>query len=112
MQAPRFDNPGIKIGIRCHNNNLVDKFYRAGANYVVNTDFIEGMCIASERIRSQVMSFLGRILRGQGPPVRVAEVTVLEGSRLAGQTLEQARLYQCPGRLAVAVKAPHREEFV
>ncbi|MFH1033573.1 MAG: NAD-binding protein [Pseudomonadota bacterium] len=108
----RFVNPGLKIGTRCHNNNLVDKFYRAGANYVVNTDFIGGMRIASEMIRPQVVSFLDRMLRGQDPTVRVAEVTVREGSELAGQNLEQARLYQRSGLLAVAVKHPDRPEFV
>lgn len=108
----RFVNPGLKIGTRCHNNGLVDKFYRTGANYVVNTDFIGGMRLASEMIRPQVVSFLDRMLRGQGPTVRVAEVTVAEGSRLAGQSLGQARLLERAGLLAIAIKHPPREEFV
>jgi voltage-gated potassium channel len=108
----RFINPDIKIGTRCHNNNLVDKFYRAGANYVVNTDFIGGMRIASEMIRPQVVSFLDRMLRGQDPTVRVAEVTVREGSQLANQNLEQSLIYQRSGLLAVALKNADREEFV
>ncbi len=108
----RFVNPEIKIGTRCHNNKLVDKFYRAGANYVVSTDFIGGMRIASEMIRPQVVSFLDRMLRGQDPTVRVAEVTVREGSPLASQTLEQARLQERTGLLAVAVKHPGQDDFV
>jgi voltage-gated potassium channel len=90
----------------------VDKFYRAGANYVVNTDFIGGMRIASEMIRPQVVSFLDRMLRGQDPTVRVAEVSVREGSRLAGQSLEQARLQERAGLLAIALKRPDRQDFV
>jgi voltage-gated potassium channel len=108
----RFINPDIKIGTRCHNNNLVDKFYRAGANYVVNTDFIGGLRIASEMIRPQVVNFLDRMLRGQGPTVRVAEVTVGPGSKLANQTLGQARLQERTGLVAVAVKHPDRDDFV
>lgn len=108
----RYINPGIKIGTRCHNNNLVDKFYRAGANYVVNSEFIGGMRLASEMIRPQVVSFLDRMLRGQDPTVRVAEVTVEQGSELAGASLEQARLYKRSGLLAVALKHLDHEEFI
>ena len=60
----RYINPDIKIVARCSENNLADKFYRAGANYVVNPSFIGGMRMASEMIRPNVVSFLDRMLRG------------------------------------------------
>lgn len=79
------------------------KFYRAGANYVVSTDFIGWMRLASEMIRPP---FLDPMLRGQGPTMRVAEVTVAEGSRLVGQSLGQARLLKRAGLLTIAIKHP------
>ena len=60
----RYISPEIKIVARCHENNLADKFYRAGANYVVNPSFIGGMRLASEIIRPHAVSFLDRMLRG------------------------------------------------
>ncbi len=44
----RYVNPDIKIVARCNENSLADKFYRAGANYIVNPAFIGGMRMASE----------------------------------------------------------------
>ena len=108
----RFVNREAKIGARCHNNNLVEKFYRAGANYVVNTDMIGGLRIASEMIRPQVVSFLDRMLRGKDPSVRVAEITMNPGCELAGRSLDEARLLERTGLQPVAIKLPGAEEFL
>lgn len=108
----RFANPGVKIGARCSQNNLVDKFYRAGADYVVNPDFIGGMRIASEMIRPQVVGFLDRMLRGKDPTVRVEEVTVAAGSALAGRGLGEARLLERTGLAPIAVKPAQGGEFI
>jgi voltage-gated potassium channel len=107
----RFINAGVRIGARCSSRNLVDKFYRAGATYVVNTDFIGGMRLASEMIRPQVVNFLDRMLRGKDPSVRVAEVTVAEGSRLAGLPLGGATIAERTGLCPIAVKPPDEAEF-
>lgn len=108
----RFANPRVKIGARCSQNNLVDKFYRAGADYVVNPDFIGGMRIASEMIRPQVVGFLDRMLRGKDPTVRVEEVTVGPGGALAGQSLGEARLLARTGLAPVAVKPAGGEDYI
>lgn len=108
----RFAYPQIRIGVRCGQNNLVDKFYRAGADYVVNPDFIGGMRIASEMIRPQVVSFLDRMLRGKDPTVRVDEVTLAAGSELVGRTLGQAGLRERTGLAPIAVKPAQGEDFV
>ncbi len=107
----RYANPKVKIGARCGQNNLVDKFYRAGADYVVNPDFIGGMRIASEMIRPQVVGFLDRMLRGKDPSVRVEEVGVEEGSALAGETLARARIFERTGLAPIALRSAPGEEF-
>jgi voltage-gated potassium channel len=108
----RFANPQVKIGARCSQNNLVDKFYRAGADYVVNPDFIGGMRIASEMIRPQVVGFLDRMLRGKDPTVRVEEITLAAASELAGLTLGQAGLRERTGLAPIAVKLAQGEDFL
>lgn len=108
----RYANPQVKIGTRCGHNNLVDKFYRAGADYVVNPDFIGGMRIASEMIRPQVVGFLDRMLRGKDPTVRVEELTLEPGCGLAGLTLGQADIFARTGMTPIALKNPGGEEFI
>lgn len=108
----RYANPGLKICARCQHNNLVEKFYRAGADYVVNPDFIGGMRIASQMIRPQVVNFLDRMLRGKEPGTRVEEVALSEGATLAGLTIAQARLRERTGLVLLALKRPDQDEFL
>jgi voltage-gated potassium channel len=106
----RYLNPGIKIVARCHENNLAEKFYRAGANYVVNPAFIGGMRMASEMIRPHVVSFLDRMLR-RNDAVRVEEVTIGEGSPWIGHSLREIDIQRRTGLIAVSLKRPEDPEF-
>ncbi|MFH1060563.1 MAG: potassium channel protein [Pseudomonadota bacterium] len=108
----RFINGRVRIGARCSTRNLVEKFYRAGATYVVNTDFIGGMRLASEMIRPQVVNFLDRMLRGKDPTVRVAEVTVEPGAVVAGQALGESGISARTGLRPVALKLPAEADFI
>ena len=108
----RFINASLRVGARCSSRTLVDKFYRAGATYVVNTDFIGGMRLASEMIRPQVVGFLDRMLRGKDPSVRVAEVMVDAGSTVEGKTLREAQIAERTGLRAIAIKQPGEAEFI
>src|SRR5208337_698515 len=101
----RFINPEIKIVARCHENNLADKFYRAGANYVVNPSFIGGMRMASEMIRPHVVSFLDRMLRG-GDAMCVDEVTIGGGSQWIGHSLREIDIQRRTGLVPVSLKRP------
>lgn len=107
----RYVSPNIKIVTRCNENNLADKFYRAGVNYVVNPAFIGGMRMASEMIRPHVVSFLDRMLRGQDQSVRVEEVVVGANSPWVGLTLREADIYRHTGLLPIAMKQPDQDDF-
>ncbi len=107
----RYINPEIKIVARCDENSLADKFYRAGANYVVNPAFIGGMRMASEMIRPHVVSFLDRMLRGKDRTIRVEEVTVCEGSPWAGHALKELDIHGKTGLLPVSIKGPEDSDF-
>ncbi len=107
----RFVNPDIKIATRCNENTLTDKFFRAGANYVVNPAFIGGMRMVSEMIRPDVVSFLDRMLRDKDKSVRVEEVPICEGSPWVGSTLSVVKFAEKTGLIAISIKHPGEEEF-
>ena len=104
----RFISREIKIVSQCRDNSLANKFYRAGASYVVNPMFIGGMRMASEMIRPQVVTFLDRMLRGQSV-MRVEEVRVGAHSALVGKTLQEADIYSRTGLTPLALEIPERE---
>lgn len=108
----RYINTGLKIGARCQARNLQDKFFRAGANYVINPSFIGAMRMTSEMIRPQVVSFLDRMLRGKDPNVRVEELTVEPESRLANVGLEEARISERTGLHPIALKHADSPDFI
>jgi len=101
----RYINHQIKIVSECRDNNLTNKFYRAGANYVVNPAFIGGMRMASEMLRPQVVTFLDRMLRSQEAD-RVEQAVIEEGSPLAGKTLAQADIFGRTGLTPIALERP------
>lgn len=107
----RYVNPAIKIVARCQENNLADKFFRAGANYVVNPAFIGGLRMASEMVRPHVVSFLDRMLRGKDQTVRVEEVTVCEGSPWAGLSLHDIGIQEETGLIPISLKHPEDTDF-
>lgn len=107
----RYVNPQIKIVVRCNENNLADKFFRAGANYVVNPAFIGGMRMASEIIRPNVVTFLDRMLRGQDKSIRLEEMTVCAESPWVGQSLREIDFHRKTGLWAIALKPWNTEEF-
>lgn len=108
----RYISPTIKIVAQSTTDGLVDKFYRAGADYVVNPALIGGLRMASVLIRPHVVTFLDRMLRGDDPTVRVAELTVREGSDLIGQTLGQAELGRRTGLRPIAVSPDDGQKFI
>jgi voltage-gated potassium channel len=107
----RYVNPATKIVARCQENNLADKFYRAGANYVVNPAFIGGMRMASEMVRPNVVSFLDRMLRGKDKTVRVEEVELCEGSPWIGKPLVDIEMREKTGLIPISIKNPEDEDF-
>lgn len=108
----RYVNPNIKIVAKCSEKNLEDKFFRAGADYIVNPAFIGGMRMASQIIRPNVVSFLDRMLRGQDETVRVEEMTVGEDSAWVGRSIRETDIWQHTGLMPIALKQPDEEEFV
>lgn len=107
----RYVNDDVTIVARCDETEFGKKFLAAGANHVVSPSFIGGMRIASQVLRPNVVNFLDRMLRADDQNVRFAEVTVQEGSRIAGKTLSNAGIGKEVGMLVVAVQPPDNSGY-
>lgn len=97
-------NRNLRIVTRCSDAKNHEKLVRAGADSVVSANSIGGLRMASEMIRPTVVSFLDLMLRDQEENLRVEEVTVPEGSRIAGKTVGQLELRSVADVLLLAIK--------
>lgn len=97
-------NRDLRIVARCNEFNFLDKLKRAGADSVVSSNLIGGLRMASEMVRPTVVSFLDTMLRDQGTNLRVEEVPIPEGSRIAGSTVGELQLRSVGDVLLLAIK--------
>lgn len=95
-------NPGIRVVARCHDIKNMEKMKRAGADAVVSPSSIGGLRMASEMVRSTVVSFLDTMLRDKEKNLRVEEIAVPDS--FAGKPISALNLRECPNSLLLAVK--------
>ncbi len=104
-------NPGIRIVAKGTDVHSHAKMRRAGADYVVSPAFIGGMRMASQMVRPSVVTFLDTMLRDKEKGLRVEEITVAEGSEMAGKSVGESRLRERTRALLVAVKRGGKEDY-
>lgn len=107
----KFLRPDLKIVTKCVEHENVLSFQHAGASYVVSSNFIGGLRIASEMLRPHVVTFLDRMLRDPTGAMRVAEVTVQEGARIANLALRNCRIHEETGLLVIALLRKGKTDF-
>lgn len=100
-------NPALIIVSKCVEPQRIGRFEKAGANFVVSPHQIGGMRMASHALRPRVVSFLDTMLKATGDTLRIQEVTIAEGAKLAGRTVGEANLLEKAGiRLIGAQTGP------
>ena len=104
-------NPKLRIVAKAHDIKLLERLRHAGADAVVSPQFIGGLRLVSEMVRPTVVTFLDQMLRESDAAVRVEEVRIVAGSRMAGKRLNEIDLEQ-RGMSAMALKAPGSDKFV
>lgn len=104
-------NPTVRIVAKAHDIKLLERLRHAGADAVVSPQFIGGLRLVSEMVRPTVVTFLDQMLRESDAAVRVEEVRIAAGSRMAGKRLNEIDLEQ-RGMSAMALKAPGSDTFV
>lgn len=100
-------NPEIFIVARASHSTTEDKLLRAGANRVLTPNVIGGRRMATMVLHPTVSDYLDLVSHGSGLEYRLQEVTVGEGSRLAGQSIGDARVRATTGAYILAVR--HRD---
>jgi voltage-gated potassium channel len=104
-------NPRLRVVAKGIDVRSHAKMKKAGADSVISPTFIGGMRMVSEMVRPAVTTFLDLMLRERDRVLRFDEVTVPEGSPLAGKTVGEAELDSKTGALFVARRRGGGKDF-
>ncbi len=104
-------NPKLRIVAKSHDIKLLQRLKNAGADAVVSPQFIGGLRLVSEMVRPTVVNFLDQMLRETDVAMRVEEVHIGAGSRLAGRRLGETD-WRKRGLLVMALQARDEERYV
>lgn len=97
-------NPNMIIISRSVDSHTEKKLYRAGANYVISPNIVEGMRMAAVMLRPTVVSFLEVMMRSDEFSYRMEEIIIPKGANINGKTLKDAEIPQKTGLIVIAVK--------
>ncbi|HEX6931270.1 MAG TPA: potassium channel protein [Streptosporangiaceae bacterium] len=96
--------PDLVIVARARNEESESKLLRAGATRVVNPQRIGGQRIAAAALQPNVVEFLDVVMHEGSLEFRLEEVSIRQGSRLAGLTLADADVGERTGSLVLALR--------
>lgn len=85
-------NPALRIVAKAIDPRAEAKLRRAGADSVVSPNMIGGMRMVAEMVRPEVVSFLDVMTRDKDRTLRIEEVPLPAGSRLAGRRVADLEL--------------------
>lgn len=95
-------NPDVRVVARCRDLRNIEKMKKAGADAVVSPTFIGGLRMASEMVRSTVVSFLDTMLRDREKNLRIEELTVPDA--FVGKPLAELCMKEHRNTLLLAVR--------
>jgi voltage-gated potassium channel len=93
----------VTIVARAYEEESIDKLYRAGADQVVSPNVSSAIRMASVLLRPSVVSFVDIATRSSEFALRMEQVSVREGSSLAGHTLAESQIPQETGLIVIAI---------
>ena len=105
----RSARPDLFIISRARVDSAEPKMRQAGANRVINPQFIGGRRIAAMTLQPHVADFMDVVMHDGSLEFRLEEVRVPEGSPLNGRTLREAHLRDRTGAMVLAVRRPDGE---
>ncbi len=108
--AARSLRPDLFIVARCSEDRSAAKLEMAGANRVINPYERSGLVMARVLLRPRVVDFLEEVARGAGLEVVLEEVTVAEGSPLAGISLRESPIRRDLDIIVTAIFRPDGEK--
>ncbi|MFZ5905881.1 MAG: potassium channel family protein [Nitrospirota bacterium] len=102
-------SPGLFIVARAGIEGAEQKLLRAGADRVVSPYHIGGLRIAHTVLKPAVVDFIEFATRSGNIDLQMEEITIREGSKLAGLTLDQCGIGRDLGIIIVAIKQVNGE---
>lgn len=105
-------NPKMNIISRSVDPHTESKLYRAGANYVISPNMVEGLRMASVMLRPTVVNFLEVMMRGNELSFRLEEINVPKGASLHEKSLQKAQIPQRTGLIVIAVKKAKDSKWI
>ena len=97
-------NPNILIVVRAVEEGSEQKLLRAGATKVVSPYLIGGLRMAHTVLKPTVVDFIEFTTKSGNLELQMQEVTIQEGSRLIGMSLESCSVGDDLGVIVVAIK--------
>ncbi|RMF57967.1 MAG: potassium channel protein, partial [Calditrichaeota bacterium] len=105
-------NPNLVLISRAVDPHTESKLYRAGANYVIVPNVLEGIRMASVLLRPTLISFLEVMISNTDMSLRLEEVGVPEQSSLVEKTLGEAHIPQRTGLIVIALKRAQDSKWI
>ena len=102
----RSAEPQLFIIARARLEAAEGKMRQAGADRVINPQFIGGSRIAAMTLQPHVADFMDVVMHDGSLEFRLEEAQVPHGSSLAGQTLREVHLRDRTGAMVLAVRRP------
>jgi voltage-gated potassium channel len=102
--SARYLNEGLFIVARAHEEQAMEKMFRAGADRVVSPNVSSAIQMASFIVRPTVMSLMDVATHASEISLRFEQTGIPTGSSLAGQTLEDAAIPQRTGLIVIALE--------
>ncbi len=97
-------NPNLVIISRAVDPHTENKLYKAGANYVIVPNVLEGMRMAAVILRPTLVSFLEIMMSNTDISLRLEEINIPPNSNLVNKTLREAQIPQRTGLIVIALK--------
>ncbi|NOX88898.1 MAG: potassium channel protein [Calditrichaeota bacterium] len=105
-------NPNMIIISRAVDPHTENKLYKAGANYVIVPNVLEGTRMASVILRPTLVSFLEVMMSSTDITFRLEEINVPPDSNLVEKTLGEVRIPQRTGLIVIALKRAADSEWI
>lgn len=102
----RSARPDLFLISRARVEGAEAKMRQAGADRVINPQFIGGRRIAAMTLQPHVADFMDVVMHDGSLEFRLEEVRVPDGSPLDGMTLREAHLRDRTGAMVLAVRKP------
>ncbi|MBI5699881.1 potassium channel protein [Candidatus Saganbacteria bacterium] len=97
-------NPKLFIVARASQKETEEKLKKAGADRVISPYFIAGRRLAAMLMRPVAVDFLDTIMHSEHLELNLGEFKVGEESRLANQTLGEAKIRQTTGAYIASIR--------